>query len=178
MRASKEMPSEEFILGSLAGGGEFPVSPACALFRLADIRESFMMELPTEPTTDLTGNGAGTDVLLYLLTALRYPRIAHLPEPLAFFRAHEGSITVRGKGGEVSLGYALAKSWFARANGHDMLARVILGREWLRQMRSSHRFLDPVAAAERYRHIVSPAGLLFGASAEVMRRARRPFSRV
>jgi hypothetical protein len=178
VRPTTDMPSTEFILGSLAGDGAFPVSPACALFRLADIRQSFIMELPTEPRTDLTATGAGTDVLLYLLTAVRYPRVAHLPESLAFFRAHEGSITVRGRGGQVSLSYALSKGWFAGTHGHKLSARVILGREWVRQMRDSHRLLDPVTAATRYRHIVSPAGLVFGATAELVRRAKRRFSRV
>jgi len=151
---SRLMPSNEFIEGSLPGTGVYPVSPACALFRLADLRQSFMMELPTEPRTDLTATGAGVDLLLYLLTALRYPRVACLPEPLAFFRAHAGSITVDGRGGQVALGYALTESWFARTNGYRERVGAILARLWLHEMRASRRLLSPSAAARRYGQMV------------------------
>lgn len=151
---SRLMPSREFIEGSLPGTGIFPVSPACALFRLADIRQSFVPELPTLPKIDLSATGAGVDLLLYLQTALRYPRVACLPEPMAFFRAHAGSITVDGQGGQVALDYLLTESWFARTNGYRELAAAILARHWLGEIRSSRRFVSPIAAARRYRHMV------------------------
>jgi glycosyltransferase involved in cell wall biosynthesis len=161
---SRLMPSQEFIEGSLPGTGKYPVSPACALFRLADVRQSFMMELPTEPKTDLTATGAGVDLLLYLLTALRYPRVACLSEPLAFFRAHAGSISVDGRGGQVALDYALTKSWYARTNGYRELAGVIVARHWLHELRTSRRFVSPTAAARRYRHMVGTGELVTAAA--------------
>ena len=167
------MPSQEFIVGSLPGNGLFPTSPANALFRLADIRQSFVMTLPTEPEADLTGTGAGVDLLLFLLTALRYPTIACVADALAFFRAHGGSMTVQGRGGRVALDYALARSWFARTNGHRDLARVVLVEHWLYEMRRSRRFISPGAAATRYRHIVSAGELMFAVPAELGRKASR-----
>lgn len=153
------MPSQKFIEGSLPATGSYPVSPACALFRAVDLRRSFLMELPTEPATDLTATGAGVDVLLYLMTALRYPLVACLSEPLAFFRAHAGSITVDGRGGQVALGYAQAQSWFARANGYDGRVGVIAARLWLLEMRTHRRFVSPMAAARRYRYLAGTGGL-------------------
>jgi glycosyltransferase involved in cell wall biosynthesis len=157
---SRSMSSQEFVVESLPGNDLYPVSPACALFRLADIRRSFMMKLPTDPETDLTATGAGADVLLFLLTAVRYPRVARISDALAFFRAHAGSITVHGHAGEVALGYALARAWFARTNGHRDLARIILAHHWLSEMRRSRRFISPAVAAKQYRHIVSASELL------------------
>jgi glycosyltransferase involved in cell wall biosynthesis len=170
---SRLMPSQEFIDGSLPGTGMYPVSPACALFRLADLRQSFVMELPSEPKTDLTATGAGVDLLLYLLTARRYPRVACLSEPLAFFRAHAGSLTVDGRGGQVALGYALAKSWFARTNGSPEVGRVILARHWLHEMRTSGRLVSPTAAARRYGHMVGTAELVAAAGVQLVRSATR-----
>lgn len=167
------MPSREFIEGSLPGTGVYPVSPACALFRLADLRRSFMLELPTEPKTDLTATGAGVDLLLYLQTALRYPRIACLPEPLAFFRAHAGSLTIDGRGGQVALGYALTESWFAQANGFRGLAAAILARHWLHEMRASGNFLSPGVAVKRYRNLVGAPELLAAASVHLGRKLTR-----
>jgi glycosyltransferase involved in cell wall biosynthesis len=172
-QSSRRMPSEEFIVGSLLQDGRFPVSPACALFRLADIRQSFVMKLPTEPETDLTATGAGVDLLLYLLTALRYPVVATVSEALAFFRAHAGSITVHGRGGQVALGYALTRSWFARTNGHRDLARMVLAHHWLNEMRRTRRLISPRAAATRYRHIVSAQELLSAAPIQLLKRAMR-----
>jgi glycosyltransferase involved in cell wall biosynthesis len=170
---SRLMSSKEYIEGSLFGSGMYPVSPACALFRLADLRESFVMELPTEPTTDLTATGAGVDMLLFLQTALRYPRVACLSEPLAFFRAHASSLTVDGRGGRVAFDYAVAGSWFARMNGYRDLSRKILARHWLHEMRRSGRFVSPMAAAKRYGHMVGAGELTKAAVIQLLGRAAR-----
>jgi glycosyltransferase involved in cell wall biosynthesis len=172
-RPSGVMPSQQFIEASLPGDGQYPVSPACALFRLADIRESFRLTLPTSPETDLTATGAGTDLLLYLLTASRYPRIASLQEALAFFREHAGSITVQGHGGQVALGYALSRSWFAATTGRRDLARAILAQHWLSEMRTARRATSPSAASARYCHVVSARELLWTAPIVVLRKAIR-----
>jgi glycosyltransferase involved in cell wall biosynthesis len=170
---SRLMPSQEFIEGSLRGTGEYPVSPACALFRTSDLRESFMMKLPTEPEIDLTVTGAGVDILLFLRTASRRPRVACLGQPLTFFRTHAGSLTVDGRGGQVALGYALAKSWFARTHGYDHLVGTILARHWLHEMRASHQFVLPGTATRTYGNIVGARGLMTAAGAHLLRRATR-----
>jgi hypothetical protein len=171
-QASRVMASEAFILGSLEPGNRYPVSPACALFRLDDLRSYFVTELPTDPRTDLTATGAGVDVLLLLLAASSRPRVAHVPEALAFFRAHAGSITIHGRGGQVALGYALAKSWFARGYGRADIAQMILARHWLGEMRATRRFTSPAAAARRYRHLASAMELV-GAAVRVVRKVAR-----
>jgi glycosyltransferase involved in cell wall biosynthesis len=167
------MASDKFIEGTLTGAGGYPVSPACALFRLTDLQRSFTMELPTHPVIDLTATGAGTDVLLYLLTARRYPLVACLSEPLAFFRAHPGSMTVDGRGGQVALGYVLTRSWFARENGYRDQSRAILTRQWLGEMRASGRLVSPAVAAKQYRHIVGARELVTTAAILLARKATR-----
>jgi glycosyltransferase involved in cell wall biosynthesis len=178
-RPPNEMTSEAFILGSLAPAGGFPVSPACGLFRLDDLKSSFTSQVPTDPPLDLTATGAGTDLLLYLRTAARRPRVAHIPEPLAFFRTHEGSITVHGRSGAVALGYAVTKAWFAETYGRPDLARTILGRQWLVDMRSRRRLITPGAAVKRYGRLVSRwdlvrSGATFGITRAIAGRKRIP----
>jgi hypothetical protein len=121
----------------------------------------------------MTATGAGTDVLLFLLTARRYPLVACLSEPLAFFRWHPGSITVQGGGGGVTLGYARAMGWFALMNGHPALAERILARQWLREMRNAGRFVSPTAAATRYGNVIGARTLVTAALAHIARRTRR-----
>lgn len=175
--ATGVVSSERFIQGSLDGSADYPVSPACALFRLSDLRESFLMELPTDPPVDLRSTGAGVDVLLYLLTAQRYPLVACCAEPLAFFRAHSGSITVHGRGGLVALHYALAKSWFAVSAGHPRYAASILARHWLSEMRASRRPMSPPSAVRSYRQLVSVRQLLIAAVAVIVQRVPAMFKR-
>lgn len=153
-------PARAFIEGTLLGRADLPVSPACALFRLEDLKRSFVAELPTDPPVDLRSTGAGTDVLMYLLTGLRYPRVASVPEPLAFFRSHPGSITIHGRDGEVAFNYALAKAWFARTNGFAHRAPRILAKHWLRQMRLGRKVISPRQAARSYRHLVTAGELV------------------
>ncbi|MHB8458931.1 MAG: glycosyltransferase family 2 protein [Candidatus Limnocylindrales bacterium] len=174
---SRRIPSDEFVEGSLGGAGKYagmyPGTPVCALFRLADLRQSFMMEIPTEPKTDLTSTGAGVDVFFFLLTALRYPWVACLSEPLAFLRVHGGSISVDGRGGQVALDYAVAKSWFARTYGYGALAGRILAYHWLSEMRTFRRFVSPRVATRRYRRMASPWELSTAAAALVAKRVTR-----
>jgi len=168
---SRVMPSREFIEGSLAGIGTYPVSPACALFRLTDVRQSFVPELPTEPRTDLSSTGAGVDQLLYLLTAVRYPYVASISEPLAFFRSHVGSITVDGRAGRVALDYALAGMWFATTYGYSDHAAAILARQWLRDMRATRCFISPASETGQYRDLVGAKDLAAAAITLLARRA-------
>jgi glycosyltransferase involved in cell wall biosynthesis len=161
--SSQMMPSDGFIFGSLTSRGRYPVSPACALFRLSDIQRNFVMELPTAPPTDLTSNGAGVDLLLYLLTASQYPSVVHISDPLAFFRSHAGSISTEGRGGQVARGYALSKSWFANRYGRPDLIPTIVAWYWLGQMRTSHRIISPVAAAKHYGNVTSGSDLVMAA---------------
>lgn len=163
--------SRDFIEGSLRGDDRYPVSPACALFRSSDLRESFRLSLPAEPEIDLTATGAGTDLLLFLLTATRYSDVACLSKPLAFFRTHPGSLTVDGRGGQVSLGYALTKSWFARTHGYERLVGRIVAQHWLQQMRASGHPVNPFRAARTYGKGVGAAGLIVAALGVLARRA-------
>lgn len=169
------MPSENFIAGSLASRGRYPLSPACALFRLDDIRRNFVSELPTDPPFDLTGTGAGTDLLLYLMTASERPQVAHVNEPLAFFRAHRGSISVDGRGGHVALSYAMTKSWFATTHGRADLVPTILAWHWLQQMRSSRGFVPPARASEQGLPRVTRTRLLGAAGRILVEMATKTF---
>lgn len=169
---SRVMPSDEFIVGSLRTRGRFPVSPACALVRIEDLRTNLVMELP-EPRLDLSDTGAGADVLLLLQTAATRPKVAHIAEPLAFFRAHAGSISTEGRAGRVALQYALAKSWFARTHGWADVIPTILAWHWLGELRARHRLLTPQAAVRQYRGLTTP-GSLVRASFGVVVSAARP----
>lgn len=73
----------------------FAVSPGCALLRRKDALDALMCN----PLTTLSDyRGVGPDLMLYLVPAARYPKFAYVAEPLAYFKAHAGSITVDAVG--------------------------------------------------------------------------------
>ena len=118
---------------------------------------------------DLSRTGAGTDLLLYLRAARLRPLIAHVPEPLAFFRAHSGSITIGARAREVALSYALTKSLFAGEIGREDLIPTILAWHWLGLIRDTGRPISPAAAAKDYRGLVTPARLVTAATGIIVR---------
>ncbi|WP_416368492.1 glycosyltransferase family 2 protein [Tritonibacter mobilis] len=77
--------AEEKIVGSL-------ISPGAALFRKQVLIDAlYQGRLPLQ-TSEY--HGVGPDIFASLLSMLRYPRVGFVKEPLASFRAHDGSITI------------------------------------------------------------------------------------
>lgn len=91
----------------------FPVSPGCALFRRKDLETSFVTEIPNRDELNSRCNGAGNDLLIFLNTALQYPKIGVVPSFANFFRLHNDAFTIRN---ELSLYYLWAKLFFLQNN--------------------------------------------------------------
>lgn len=106
-----EMAALSFIEGLLLGG-DYPVSPGCAIFRLGDIRDCLLEQVPNQVGSDFSMHAIGNDVLLFLLVAVRYRKVVRLAEPLSYFREHAGSITLSSSPGKVTLNYAIAEAYF------------------------------------------------------------------
>ena len=89
-----------------------PVSPGCAIFRMSDIRKNLRLQVPNKVNSDFSMHAIGNDLLLFLLTANEYKYFGHVSEPLSFFRAHDGSISVLSSNGKLPLHYGLARAYF------------------------------------------------------------------
>jgi glycosyltransferase involved in cell wall biosynthesis len=163
-----------FTAASLRGDARVPLSPGCALFRLADLQDAIRYELPLSPPHDLSAHGAGADLLLYLLTARRYKYFAFVDEPATFFRQHKDSITIEGLDGEVTLSYILTRLWFARTFSHQGLVthqRARLARLWLSRMLATHRWTSPAAACRRFGGEIGPGRLVVDAAVAIPQQA-------
>lgn len=92
------------------------ISPGCALFRREDVLRHLLPEVPGACGPYGVGSGVGEDLLLLLLTTLRYPSYVHVPEFLADFLGHEASITTHalqnGHSAEISNAYSVAKCYY------------------------------------------------------------------
>ena len=71
------------------------ISPGAALFRKQILLDAlYQGRLPLQ-NSDY--HGVGPDIFASLLSMLRYPKVGFVQEPLASFRAHDGSITIDAK---------------------------------------------------------------------------------
>lgn len=114
------------------------ISPGCALFRRTDVLDNLLDGIPN--TSELLGkrSGVGEDLLLFLLTSLRYSSYFHIGEPLADFLSHDGSITVGavrgGRGEQLALAYERAKQYYLSQPGAiqrpSTLGRQIFRTRW------------------------------------------------
>ena len=115
--------SEKYINGALFEGN-YPVSPGCALFRLVDLNENLMIDVPNKVNSDFAMHAIGNDLLIFLLTANQYSKFAFINEKLSFFRAHEGSISIQSNNGKLPLHYDLAKAYFVENYRRDLIKKM------------------------------------------------------
>ncbi len=170
------IPATAFVRRLAEGDPSLPVSPACALFRLSDLRRSLMPALPTSPPFDLRRTGAGTDLLLYALTAQRYRSVVAIPEVLAFFRAHPGSISIDGRAGLVNRSYAVTRAYLAKRGGLRDLRRRTIARQWLIDIRDADRRW-PITAVPRYGSLATAPELVLYGALELLKFAARSLAR-
>lgn len=156
--------SNRFISMSLFNG-DLPVSPGGALFRLRDLRDNLLLDIPSPTIKDFSRHGAGPDLLIYLLTAARYPLIAYVHEPLSYFRAHEGSITVSKEKCYLTQCYRQARLWFAeRYLSKEWLKRLYV-YEWKRECKETGSWILPRSIVGRYSEkklVLSPLDIASG----------------
>ena len=92
---------------------KFPVSPGNAIFRLSDLKDNLIMDIPSKDGIDFNQTGAGTDLLLLILIANNYSKIGCINEELSQFRAHKDSLSISLKG-NLNLNYDWAKLYFLK----------------------------------------------------------------
>jgi len=97
----------------------FPVSPGCAIFRRTDLIDSLRIDIPNTENLKFEKYGAGNDLLLFLLTAVRasYTKIICIDKFLSMFRDHNGSISVN-ESHKLSIYYDWSKWYFIKNYYH------------------------------------------------------------
>jgi glycosyltransferase involved in cell wall biosynthesis len=100
-----------YIEGALLGG-DYPLSPGCALFRTKDLQKNLLVQVPNRIDSDFSAHAIGNDLLIFLLTAKNHERFAVVGEPLSLFRAHAGSITSSSSAAKLILHYDIARAHF------------------------------------------------------------------
>lgn len=105
----------------------FPVSPGCALFRTKDLRSALILKVPNNDGLDSSCNGAGNDLLLFLTTASKYPKIKIIGETLSFFRVHDDSFSM---GKDLTTHYEWAIVYFIKEHYNNKYNWILKLRYW------------------------------------------------
>ncbi|MGE4170692.1 MAG: glycosyltransferase family 2 protein [Candidatus Margulisiibacteriota bacterium] len=116
-------PSDTYIQGIFLTD-TMPLSPGCALFRLTDLRQNLWLDIPNPIHSNFAMHAIGNDLLLFLLTANQYAQFGFVAEPLAFFRAHPGSISADSGDIKLAVFYSLTKAFFAQTYRPDLIASL------------------------------------------------------
>jgi len=111
--------TKQFIEGILYDK-DYPNSPACALFRLEDLKKNLLLKIPNNFNSDASVHAIGNDLLIFLLTAKDYDKFAYINEPLSMLRAHGDSITISTKKTKLVLNYDIAKAYFVENYYYDI----------------------------------------------------------
>lgn len=108
---STDFYDSDYYIKNVLERGNFPVSPGCAIFRLNDLKNNLLINVPNKLNVDFSMQAIGNDLLIFLLTANQYPKFVFVNAKLSFFRVHQGSIsTIEVE--KLSLLYALSKAYF------------------------------------------------------------------
>lgn len=127
---SGKYPSTFFIDSALSNGN-VPFSPGNAIFRIKDLKDNLLLNIPNKVGSDFSMHAIGNDLLLYLLTAQSYSYFYFVSESLSSFRIHSSSISVMSKeNGKLPLHYALAQAYYVEKNRPD-LVKKIASRIWI-----------------------------------------------
>jgi glycosyltransferase involved in cell wall biosynthesis len=122
--------------------GQAPISPGAVLMRTADALENLHLSFPTDQENFYQQHGAGPDLLLLYLTAIKYEKIAYVSESLVFFRAHSDSITVGNKDNLVRYGYQSAISYFLLKNKSSKAWLRYIAQIWLKNLKHEKKALN------------------------------------
>ncbi|MDD5056760.1 MAG: glycosyltransferase family 2 protein [Sideroxydans sp.] len=123
--------------------GKVSVSPGAAMLRTADLKKNLHTSFPTSTPRPFERHGAGPDVMILLLTASQYLKVAYLEEPLVFFRNHAESFSAANTNNSVSESYISAIAYHLKnACGGKYWMRYLSGM-WLVETIRAKRWVNP-----------------------------------
>lgn len=117
----KEFSSEDYLKEILLyNTSRFPVSPAAALFRMGDLKDSLETDIPNPWNLDFKRFGAGNDLLVFLNSAVHYPTIKIAGNAVAYFRFHTDSFSILHN---LRIYYDYSKLYFIRKYRPQLLPK-------------------------------------------------------
>lgn len=170
-------PSSDFYVRMLLFG-DAPISPGAILVRREDLLKNIQTGFPTQVKKDFARHGAGPDLMVSLLTARSYSRVAIVKQPLVFFRVHEGSFTIENRNNEIKTSYEVVWNYYLKNYERKLFwcGRVFnswLKKLWKQKMSLSSCFLQSEGAGTLGEAICGFFGLFLYILEKKIYRAKR-----
>lgn len=121
-----------------------PLSPGTMLIRRADFLSCLRTDFPTTIPHRYAGHGAGPDAMIFILALETGRKAAHISEPLAYFRAHEGSISEGALKPEVVGSYRAVFSLYLKTHYPHAAYINYMAYSWLQLLRRTRCPPSPV----------------------------------
>jgi len=126
-------PDRDFYVKMLLFG-DAPVSPGAILLRRDDLLANIKCDFPTRTKKDFAAHGAGPDLMISLLTARSYRKVAIVTQPLVFFRVHAGSFTIENRNNEIKSSYEVIWNHYLRSYESRLWWAGHVFNTWLRRL--------------------------------------------
>ncbi|QHU98999.1 glycosyltransferase family 2 protein [Synechocystis sp. CACIAM 05] len=129
------------------------VHPGCAIFRTKDLSKNLLTTIESPGLSGFENHGAGVDILPFLLTAQECDTVAYEASPLAFFRGHNQSISVKMNSKSSSslfMYYDQAKIWFVEKFDYMNLCKYMYIASWIDRMRKEDNNIDFCTSCKSY----------------------------
>lgn len=127
----------------------FPKSPGCAIFRLHDIKEALLVDIPNDFNLVHKKSGAGNDLLIFLNVTKKYKCIKTTDKATAYFRHHKTSISVQS---DLLLYYETAILYFIKKNYSHLIqlfaVKIALKSLTNKQMKMLYQTLPTIKASK------------------------------
>ena len=97
-------------------GYKYPNSPGNAIFRLKDLKNNILENIPNHFNEDFSVHSIGIDRSIFMLTALDYSKFGYVNKKLSFFRDHASGITSSSSKERLALLHGVARAVFVENN--------------------------------------------------------------
>jgi glycosyltransferase involved in cell wall biosynthesis len=168
----ERLPPRQF-LNQILTGGAAAISPGAVLIRTVDLLNNLHLQFPTRLNRSYECHGAGPDVMISLLTADLYKCVANIPKPLAFYRAHTGSITIKNNDNQVIESRWSVFSFYLKNKLEWRVWINYVAYIWIARMKAERKLVNPSTHIRNYEGIGSLnelAALFYFAAAHLINR--------
>lgn len=144
------LPTSTYLSAVLAGSGvDVPKSPACAVFRRADLKAALDHQIDDPWNMRYLDHGAGPDLWIYLQACIKYEYFAYRRTPAVNFRARADALSARSI---TRAAYIVASLTFYERY-HPAQVNEIRVKSWLfyNLLRVKHIFPDGVTLLRNIR---------------------------
>lgn len=140
LQGNRRISPKQFF--NFASKGKAPLSPGAVLLRTKDLINNLHLSFPTTIPHSYADHGAGSDIMIMLLTSEKYRWVAHIEEPLVYFRVHDGSFSIANQNNLITTAYRSIFSYYAMTRLGWLTWISYVAGIWIEEVIQSKKWID------------------------------------